>query len=67
MPKYDWVYEQVYVTPSTHRIFTKDPKVIDEKEVFVALVGSSGTIWVSENMELRATSADLYEVEVPTC
>ena len=76
LPKYDWVNEQVYVTPSTHRIFTKESRVIDEREVFAIseddsfvfmrpkdFVGSSGTIWASEDMELRATHADLYEVE----
>ena len=25
LPKYDWVNQQVYTTPSTHRIFTKEP------------------------------------------
>ena len=76
LPKCDWVNEQVYVTPSTHRIFSKESKVIDEREVFImpeddsfvfmrpkAFVGSSGTIWASDDMELRATRADVYEVE----
>ena len=76
LPKYDWVNEQMYVTPSTHRIFTKESRVINVREVFAmseddrfvfmrpkAFVRSSGTIWASEDMELRATHADLYEVE----
>lgn len=76
LPKNDWVNEQVYVTPSTHRIFTKESKVINEREVFVmseddsfvfmrpkAFVERSGTIWASEDIELRATRGDLYEVE----
>ena len=76
LPKYDWVNEQVYVTPSTHHIFTKESRVIDVREVFAmseddsfvfmrpkAFVGSSRTIWASEDMELRAIHADLYEVE----
>ena len=76
LPKYDWINEQVYVTPSTHHIFTKESRVIDVREVFAmseddsfvfmrpkAFVGSSRTIWASEDMELRAIHADLYEVE----
>lgn len=66
LPKYDWVKEEVYVTPSTHRIFTKEPRVAGDKEAYVmsedesfvfmrpkAQVGSSGTVWSSENFELR--------------
>ena len=76
LPKYDWINEQVYVTPSTHHIFTKESRVIDVREVFAmseddsfvfmrpkAFVGSSRTIWASEDMELRAIHVDLYEVE----
>ena len=33
LPKYNWVNEQVYVTPSPHCIFGKGPKVVDETEV----------------------------------
>ena len=36
LPKYDWVNQTVYTTPSTHRIFTKEPRQVDdEKECFV--------------------------------
>ena len=77
LPKYDWVNQQVYTTPSTHRIFTKEPRQVDdEKESFVmseddsfvfmrpkAFVGSSGSVWASEDMELRAIRPDLYEIE----
>lgn len=76
LPQNDWVNEQVYVTPSTHRIFTKESKVINERDVFVmseddsfvfmrpkAFVERSGTIWAYEDMELHATRAGLYEVE----
>jgi len=32
LPKYDWPESQMYITPSTHRIFTQEPVVIDGKE-----------------------------------
>ena len=57
LPKYDWVKEKVYVTPSTHRIFVKEPRAVGDKEAYVmsedervvfmrpkAQVGSSGTV-----------------------
>ena len=75
LPKYDWVNEEVYVTPSTHRIFTKKPEKVGSKEAYVmtddesfvfmrpkAHVGSSGTVWSSEDYELRANRPDLHEV-----
>ena len=75
LPKYDWVKEEVYVTPSTHRIFTKKPQAVGNKEAYVmaddesfvlmwpkAQVGSSGTVWSAEDYELRATRPDLHEV-----
>ena len=75
LPKYDWVNEEVYITPSTHRIFTKEPQKVGNKEAYVmsddesfvfmrpkAQVGSSGTVWSSEDYELRATRLDLHEV-----
>ena len=79
LPKYDWVTEEVYVTPSTHWIFTKKPKRVGNKEVYVmdqdesfvfmrpkAQVGNSGTVWSSEDFELRARMPDLYEVSGTT-
>jgi hypothetical protein len=75
LPKYDWVHKEVYVTPSTHRIFTKEPKINGNKESYVmsedesfvfmrpkAHVGSSGTVWASDDYELGANRPDLYEV-----
>jgi hypothetical protein len=75
LPKYDWVKEEVYVTPATNRIFTKEPRVVGEKEAYVmsedesfvfmrpeAQVGSSGTVWSSEDYEIRSNRPDLYEV-----
>ena len=75
LPKYDWVNEEVYVTPSTHRIFTKEPQKVGNKKAYVmsddesfvfmspkAQVGSSGTVWSSQDYELRATRPDFHEV-----
>lgn len=62
LPKYDWAVKEVYVTPATHRVFTKEPRVVGEKQAYVmseddsflfmrpkAQVGSSGTVWSSED------------------
>ena len=75
LPKYDWVNEEVYVTHSTHQIFTKKPEKVGSKEAYVmtedesfvimrpkAHVGSSGTVWSSEDYELRANRPDLHDV-----
>lgn len=75
LPKYDWVVKEVYVTPATHRVFTKEPRVVGEKQAYVmseddsfvfmrpkAQVGSSGTVWSSEDYEIRSDRPDLYEV-----
>ena len=74
LPKYDWVKEEVYVTPSTHRTFVKEPRAAGDKEAYVmsedesfvlmrpkAQLGSSWTVWSSEDFELRANRPDLYE------
>ena len=79
LPKYDWVNEEVYITPSIHRIFTKEPQKVGNKEAYVmsddesfvfirpkAQVGSSGTVWSSEDYELRATRPDLHDVPEAT-
>lgn len=75
LPKYDWVKEEVCVTPSTHRIFVKELIAVGDKEAYImsedesfvlmrpkAQVGSSGTVWSSEDFELRSNRPDLYEV-----
>lgn len=35
LPKYDWPVSEMYITPSTYRIFTQEPVVIDGKEKIV--------------------------------
>ena len=63
------------ITPSTHRIFTKEPQKVGNKEAYVmsddesfvfmrpkAQVGSSRTVWSSEDYELRETRPDLHKV-----
>ena len=32
LPKYDWPESQMHITPSTHRIFSQEPVVVDGKE-----------------------------------
>ena len=76
LPKYDWPEKMVYVTPGSHRIFTKsrvmadnDEKLITEDDrhhVFVrpkAIVGSSGSVWASETIRLRHEDPTAFEVE----
>ena len=35
LPKYDWVNQQVYTTPSTHRIFIKEPQQVVKGNLLV--------------------------------
>lgn len=66
LPKYDWQEKMVYVTPGSHRIFTKSSVMADNDEKLVteddrhhvivrpkAIVGSSGSVWASETIRLR--------------
>ncbi len=77
LPKYDFPESKVYITPATHRILKLLSETIDNMEekivsnrdslsVFVrpkAYVGSSGTTWASETMDLIAMYQDDYEVD----
>ena len=77
LPKYDFPESKVYITPATHRILKLHSETIDNMEekivsngdshsVFVrpkAYVGSSGTIWASETMDLIAMYPNDYEVD----
>lgn len=76
LPKYDWPEKMVYVTPGSHRVFTKssvmtesEEKLITEEDrhyVFVrpkAIVGSSGTVWASETLRLRHEDPLAFEVD----
>lgn len=73
LPKYDWPERLVYVTPSTHRVFTKNPVCINDEEKLVmdtgrhfvvihpkAIVDSSGTI---RGPTLRLQFPDDFEVD----
>ena len=57
LPKYDWPEKLVYITPASHRIFTKKDSIKDDEEaletdedhhfVYVkpkATIGSSGSV-----------------------
>ncbi|CAH3032576.1 unnamed protein product, partial [Porites lobata] len=74
LPKYDWPEKMVYVTPGSHRVFTKssvmnetEEKLITEDDrhyVFVrpkAIVGSSSTVWASETVRLRHEDPSAFE------
>ena len=75
LPKYDWPEKLVYITPAAHRIFTKKGSITDDVEtletdedhhfVYVrpkAIIGSSGSVWASETVDLRHRSPDVFEV-----
>ena len=32
LPKYDWPVREVHQTPVSHRVFTKKPEIVDNKE-----------------------------------
>lgn len=76
LPKYDWPEKMVYVTPGSHRIFTKSSVMADNDEKLVteddrhhvivrpkAIVGSSGSVWASETIRLRHEDPAAFEVE----
>ena len=75
LPKYDWPEKLVYITPAAHRIFTKKGSIkgdeetlkTDEDHHFVyvrpkATIGSSGSVWASEIVDLRHRSPDVFEM-----
>ena len=76
LPKYDWPESQMYITPSTHRIFTQEPVVIDGKDKLLmkndrhivvirpkAYVDSSGNTWANETEKLRLLYPDEFEAK----
>lgn len=77
LPKYDWPEKYVYQTPGSHRVMTKESvkdkdgcekliNAIDHHTVFVrpkALVGSSGTVWASEMVQLRQENPRIFQVD----
>lgn len=75
LPKYHWPEKLVYITPAAHRIFTKKGSIKDDEEtlktdedhhfVYVrpkATIGSSGSVWASEIVDLRHRSPDVFEM-----
>lgn len=75
LPKYDWPVSEMYITPSTHRIFTQEPVVIDGKEKLLmkndrhvvirpkAYVDSSGNTWANETERLCLLYPDEFEAK----
>ena len=77
LPKYDWPERLVFITPGSHRIFTKKGVVDDQgNETLItnddfhfvvvrpkAIVGSSGSVWASETVRLRHEQADAFEIQ----
>ena len=76
LPKYDWPEKIVYVTPGSHRIFTKSSVTTEDNEKLIteddrhhvivrpkATVGFSGSVWASETVRLRHEDPTAFEVE----
>ena len=76
LPKYDWPEKMVYVTPGSHRIFTKSSVMTDNDEKLVtedhrhhvivrpkAVVGSSESVWASETIRLRHEDPTAFKVK----
>lgn len=76
LPKYDWPVSEMYITPSTHPIFTQEPVVIDGKEKLLikndrhivviwpkAYVDSSGNTWANETERLHLLYPDEFEAK----
>ena len=75
LPKYDFPVSMVNVTPSGYRVMEKRVKKINDKSeteiigdscfVFVRptyFLGSSGTVWASEMMQLRQEAPHKFEL-----
>ena len=76
LPKYDWPESKMYITPSTHRVFTQKPVAIDKGEKLLmengrhfvvirpkAYVDSSGNTWATETERLRLVFPDDFEAK----
>ena len=76
LPNYDWPESQMYITPSTHRILTQEPVVIDGKEKLLmendrhivvtlpkAYVDSSGNTWANETERLHLLHPDEFRAK----
>ncbi|CAC5408328.1 unnamed protein product [Mytilus coruscus] len=76
LPKYDFANAKLNITPGSHRymeknitnvngeasiMLTKDQSVCVMRPKFY--VGSSGSVWASEDRRLRVVKPDLYEVK----
>ena len=74
LPKYDWLESQMYITPSTPRVFRQEPVTIDEREKLLmkndrhfvvirpkAYVDSSGNAWANETERLRLLYPDDFK------
>ncbi|XP_070539440.1 uncharacterized protein [Ptychodera flava] len=79
LPKYDFPEAKLNITPASHRIMTKECTLVNSEEklttredqsiVFMRpkyYIGSSGSTWMNEQMEIRSMEPTLYEVESTT-
>lgn len=76
LPKYDWLESKMYITPSTHRVFTQKPVAIDKGEKLLmendrhfviirpkAYLDSLGNTWPNETERLRLVFLDDFDTK----
>lgn len=79
LPKYDFAQAKLNITPSSHRFIMKDITYVDNNLEMVMTedenicvfrpkfyIGSSGTVWASEDRKLRYEKPHLYERKAET-
>ncbi|CAC5360002.1 unnamed protein product [Mytilus coruscus] len=79
LPKYDFAQAKLNITPSSHRFIMKDITYVDNNLEMVMsedenicvfrpkfYIGSSGTVWASEDRKLRYEKPQLYERKAET-
>ncbi|CAG2187339.1 unnamed protein product [Mytilus edulis] len=79
LPKYDFAQAKLNITPSSHRFIMKDITYVDNNLEMVMTedenicvfrpkfyIGSSGTVWASEDRKLRYEKPQLYERKAGT-
>ena len=75
LPKYDFAQARLNITPSSHRFFMKDIVKLDGKSELMMTedenicvfrpkfyLGSTGSVWASEDMRMHYEKPELYEV-----
>lgn len=75
LPLHDWPERKMYITPSANRIFSKVGETIEDNEKLITdedyhfvftgpnfFIGSSGSVWASETVNLRYLYLNIFEM-----